>query len=92
MDEAKNKRGIDLDVQSWPKICRTDIPEQQNGYLWYYFLIKFDAYLWFLLFRCDCGVFMVKYADFEGKNAPLSFTQVGQKKISMCFPFFSSVL
>ena len=29
--------------------------------------------------RCDCGVFMVTYAEYEARDAPLHFSQVGDR-------------
>ncbi|CAL5413112.1 unnamed protein product [Camellia sinensis] len=60
MDEVKDKSGEDIDFSSWKQEYVEDLPKQENGYL---------------VIGWDCGLFMIKYADFYSRGLGLCFNQ-----------------
>ncbi|KAH8495059.1 hypothetical protein H0E87_018297 [Populus deltoides] len=75
-EEVKDKSKKDIDVSNWEREFVEDLPEQQNGCFeettqQIYTGATFDA----SLRRYDCGVFMIKYADFYSRGVGLCFGQ-----------------
>lgn len=40
VDEVKDKTGKDVDVSSWEKEFVEDLPEQENGFVFYLFTLE----------------------------------------------------
>ncbi|KAK4405560.1 Ubiquitin-like-specific protease ESD4 [Sesamum angolense] len=66
VDEVKDKCGKDINVSSWEQEVVTDLPEQANGT---------NPSFMFLEHWFDCGMFMIKYADFYSRDIGLCFSQ-----------------
>ncbi|GAU11170.1 hypothetical protein TSUD_197940 [Trifolium subterraneum] len=72
VDEVKDKTGEDIDISCWEKEFVEDLPEQKNG-------VERGRpprhATTSRMVRYDCGMFMVKYADFYSRNLRLCFNQ-----------------